>query len=42
MRFVHTFYSVPLLANKFNKYETSMTFTITNYAYSAHCVKNLG
>lgn len=42
MRFVHTFYSVPLLANKFNKYETSMTFTITNYAYSAHCVKKLG
>jgi len=42
MRFVHTFYSEPLLRNKFNNFNTAITFTLTDYACSAAFVKHFG
>lgn len=41
MNFIHTFYSKPLLNNKFNKYETLIDVIITDYTYSAYCCKKL-
>ena len=41
MNFIHTFYSAPLLKNKFNKYETLIDVVISNYTYSAYCCKKI-
>ena len=41
MNFIHTFYSKPLLSNKFNKYETLVDVIITDYTYSAYCCKKI-
>lgn len=41
MKFIHTFWSKPLLNNKFNKMEILLPVTINQYAYSAECVHNL-
>lgn len=41
MKFIHTFWSKPLLNNKFSKKETLLPITINQYAYSAECVHNL-
>lgn len=41
MNFIHTFYSAPLLKNKFDKYETLVDVIITDYTYSAYCVKKI-
>ena len=42
MKFIHTFWSKPLLANKFNKLEILLPVIINQYAYSAECIHNLG
>jgi hypothetical protein len=42
MKFIHTFWSKPLLNNKFNKIETLLPVLLTQYAYSAECVHRLG
>lgn len=42
MRFVHTFWSKPLLNNKFNTFNNSLKNTLMNYGYSATCIKSLG
>lgn len=41
MKFIHTFWSKPLLNNKFNKIEILLPITINQYAYSAECIHNL-
>lgn len=42
MRFIHTFYSKPLLKNKFDNYEALVGVIISNYTYSAYCIHRLG
>ena len=42
MTFVHSFWSKPLLNNKFNVYEEQLPIVLSNYAYSAFCVKKQG
>lgn len=41
MKFIHTFWSKPLLNNLFNNIETLLPITINQYAYSAECIHNL-
>ena len=41
MNFIHTFYSKPLLENKFDKYENLIDVIITDYTYSAYCIKKI-
>ena len=38
MIFVHTFWSKPLLENKFNDYDKLLPVILTDYAYSAACI----
>lgn len=42
MTFVHSFWSKPLLNNKFEKFEMMLPVILSNYAYSAHCIKQRG
>lgn len=42
MTFVHSFWSKPLLNSKFKKYEEMLPVMLSNYAYSALCVKRRG
>ena len=42
MRFAHSFWSKPLLNNRFNKYTELMPVTLIDYAYSFCCVKQFG
>ena len=42
MKFVHTFCSTPLLKGKFNRYIIQLPIIITDYTYSATCLKKLG
>lgn len=42
MTFVHSFWSKPLLNEKFNKFETMLPIVLSNYAYSAVCIKKYG
>lgn len=41
MKFIHTFWSKPLLNNKFNNLETLLPVTLTQYAYSVDCIHRL-
>lgn len=42
MKFVHTFWSKPFLNSYFNKYQTSLPVILSDYAYSAACIKKFG
>lgn len=42
MRFVHTFWSKPLYNNKFNTFNNSLNCILSNYGYSAACIKSFG
>ena len=42
MKFVHSFWSKPLLENKFNDYNTLLNVVLTDYAYSVACIKKNG
>ena len=41
MNFIHTFYSKPLLNNKFSEYELVLDAIITDYTYSAYCCQKI-
>jgi len=42
MRFVHTFWSKPLYENKFGDFNTQLKNVLSNYLFSAICVKSFG
>lgn len=42
MKFVHSFWSKPLLESKFNDYSTLLNVVLTDYAYSVACIKKNG
>lgn len=42
MKYIHTFWSKPLIEKKFADYNSSLTIILTDYAYSAECVHRLG
>ena len=42
MKFIHTFWSKPLLNNKHNTFSASLRYLLSNYAFSAHCVQAMG
>ena len=42
MKFIHTFWSKPLLNNKFTNLEILLPVVLTQYAYSADCIHRLG
>lgn len=42
MKYIHTFWSKPLLQHKFEKYNIALTYTLTNYTYSVACIHKLG
>lgn len=42
MVFVHSFWSKPLLQNKFSKYQEMLPIILSNYAYSCTSVKSFG
>lgn len=42
MRFVHTFWSKPLLKGYFNKYQELLPAILVDYAYSTGCIKKFG
>ena len=42
MTFVHSFWSKPLLEGKFNKFDTQLPVILSDYAYSAACIKHFG
>ena len=42
MKYIHTFWSKPLVEKKFADYNSSLTIILTDYAYSVECVHRLG
>lgn len=42
MTFVHSFWSKPLIHSKFKKYQEMLPVLLSNYAYSAFCIKRQG
>ena len=42
MKYIHTFWSKPLVEKKFADYNSSLTIILTDYAYSANCIHKLG
>ena len=42
MKYIHTFWSKPLVEKKFADYNTSLIITLTTYTYSVECVHKLG
>lgn len=42
MKFIHTFWSKPLIETKFADYNNWLTMTLITYSYSCYCIKKLG
>lgn len=42
MKFIHTFWSKPLLNNKFSEFNVSLNIILQNYMYSYICLHNFG
>lgn len=41
MKFIHTFWSKPLIETKFADYNNWLTMTLITYSYSCYCIKKL-